>query len=459
MIKKKYLILCKQVLLKKLLSVALVCFLLHTNKNLIASDSTGVKKDTVKTGWNFGILPAISFDTDLGFQYGGVVNAFYYGNGSRYPKYDHSLYFEISNTTHGSGINRFFYDSEKLLKHIRFSFDLSYLNDQAMCFYGFNGIQSNYNPDYIQNDNPKYISRLFYNYKRNMTRMEPVFQGTVKDNLKWVGGIGIYNYQISGIDRDKLNKGKSDADRLPDTNVLYQKYVDWGLIDGDEKSGGWFNHIIAGLAYDSRDNEANPMHGVRDEIIMGVAPKCFSNSGNSLKITAIHRHYIAIVEDKLSFCYRLLWQTNRGNMSWYAKQLILKSFPLGAYSEGVGGGKTVRGILRYRLLGEDFAFGNFEFRYMFARTRLMSQNFQLALNAFYDAGIVTRNIPLQLESVPEEERNRYFTSSMTDDIHHSFGLGLRVIMNRNFIVAFEYGKAIRKVDGISGFYINLNYLF
>ena len=53
------------------------------------------KKQVTKDGWNFGALPTITFDTDLGFQYGALVDLYHYGDGSRYPKYDHKFYFEV----------------------------------------------------------------------------------------------------------------------------------------------------------------------------------------------------------------------------------------------------------------------------------------------------------------------------------------------------------------------------
>lgn len=110
-----------------------------------SQDKPVQQNENVKTDWNFGALPSISFDSDLGFQYGALINLYNYGNGSRYPKYDHSLYFEVSRYTKGSGINRFFYDSDHLLKGIRTTFDLSYLTDQKMDFFGFNGYESVYN--------------------------------------------------------------------------------------------------------------------------------------------------------------------------------------------------------------------------------------------------------------------------------------------------------------------------
>ncbi len=85
------------------------------------------KEMVTKTGWNFGGLPTVTFDTDLGFQYGALVNLYNYGDGSRFPKYNHSLYFEVSRYTKGSGINRFYYDSDQLIEGLQTSVDLSYL--------------------------------------------------------------------------------------------------------------------------------------------------------------------------------------------------------------------------------------------------------------------------------------------------------------------------------------------
>lgn len=53
----------------------------------------------IKKGFGFGAIPAVSFDTDLGFQYGAIVNLYDYGDGTIYPKYNHSLYLEWSRYT------------------------------------------------------------------------------------------------------------------------------------------------------------------------------------------------------------------------------------------------------------------------------------------------------------------------------------------------------------------------
>lgn len=48
---------------------------------LVISLSAFSQEEKIKTGWNFGALPAITYSTDLGFQYGAVVNLFDYGDG------------------------------------------------------------------------------------------------------------------------------------------------------------------------------------------------------------------------------------------------------------------------------------------------------------------------------------------------------------------------------------------
>ena len=128
--------------------------------SVVAQTDTIKLPDNAKKGWTFGALPAVSYNSDLGFQYGGIVNFFHYGNGKNYPKYNHSLYLEISRYTKGSGINRFFYDSDKLIPNLRITTDISWLTDKALDIYGFNGYEAVYNPEWEDENNPNYKSSL-----------------------------------------------------------------------------------------------------------------------------------------------------------------------------------------------------------------------------------------------------------------------------------------------------------
>lgn len=121
---------------------------------------------------------------------------------------------------------------------------------------------------------------------------------------------------IAPVDIERLNKGKDEEDKLPDVPGLFDKYVEWGVIEEGEKEGGWSNYVKLGLVYDTRDFEPNPMKGIWSEVVFFVAPGFFGNGDYGFsKISATHRQYFTLVKDKLSFAYRLNYQgTIRGNV-------------------------------------------------------------------------------------------------------------------------------------------------
>lgn len=445
---------------------SLTSLLLFLALILMAPESAWAQQDTskqkVKTGWTFGVLPAVSYNTDLGFQYGGLVNLYYFGDGHTYPKYMHSLYAEVSRYTKGSGINRVFYDSEYLIPKIRFTADVSYLPDQALDFYGFNGYDAVFNPEWQDDgDTSMYVSRMFYRHKRDMFRFMADFQGRIiGKKLRWAAGIGILHNTVAPVDLERLNKGKDDADKLPDVPGLYQKYIDWGIIGANESNGGWTNNLKAGVVWDTRDFEPNPMKGIWSEAVIFMSPK-FVNAGEFgfAKVSLTHRQYFTIIKSRLSFAYRLNYQgTIAGEAPFFIQPYVINSFSNSSNTDGLGGSKSIRGILRNRVVGDATAFGNAEFRWKAWRTVVLNQNFYLGINAFLDAGKVLKKVDLNLEGVPAELKDQFFSTG-DEAIHTTAGLGLRLVLNENFIVAVDWGKAFDKRDGNSGLYIGLNYLF
>ncbi len=452
--------------MKKSLIISLLsCLILSTALFFISipafAQDTNADKSKVKTGWTFGALPAVSFNSDLGFQYGALVNFYYFGDGKSYPKYMHSLYGEVSRYTKGSGINRFFYDSEYLIPKVRVTADVSYLTDKALDFYGFNGYDAVYNSFWEDKDDQNYLSRMFYRHERNMFRFMTDFQGSlVEKKLRWVAGFGILHNSVNIVDIEALNKGKK-KDLLPDTLSLYDYYINWGIIEDGEKSGGWSNNIKVGLVYDTRDFEPNPMKGLWSEVVLFAAPGFLGNGDYGFaKISATHRQYFTIVKDKLSFVYRLNYQgTIAGTVPFYMQPYMINSFSNSSNTDGLGGSKTVRGMLRNRVVGDGVAFGNAEFRWKFYKTVVMKQNLYLGLNLFMDAGKVLKKIDFQKpESTWPFNPSELFAYDV-ESIHTTLGAGLRIVLNENFIIAVDYGKPFDKRDGNSGLYIGLNYLF
>jgi outer membrane protein assembly factor BamA len=446
---------------KTTLTGLVLCLLLVAVLQPVHKTVNAQTEEKTKTGWTFGALPAISYNSDLGFQYGALVNFYYFGDGTTYPKYMHSLYGEVSRYTKGSGINRFFYDSEYLIPNIRVTADISYLTEKALDFYGFNGYDAVYNAFWEDDEDAAYISRMFYRHERKMFRFMTDFQGKLMGNeLRWVAGFGILNNATAPVDIDALNKGRDEEDKLPDTPGLYDKYIEWGIIGDKEKEGGWSNNIKLGVVYDTRDFEPNPMKGMWSEVVVFTAPKFLGNGDfGYTKISATHRQYFTLVKEKLSFAYRLNYQgTIAGTVPFYMQPYMINSFSNTSNTDGLGGSKTVRGVLRNRVVGDAFAMGNAELRWKFFRTVVFNQNLYLGLNLFADAGQVLKKIDVDESKFPAGVRPDFYKKD-AESLHATLGLGFRIVLNENFIVAVDYGRPLDTRDGTGGLYIGLNYLF
>lgn len=440
-----------------ILSILLIVF---TTNLPGQTTNDSVPDEKIKTGWNFGFLPVVSYNSDLGLQYGALTNIYQYGDGSIYPQYYHSIYAEVSRYTKGSGIYRLFYDSKHLIPNMRTIFDVSYLPDEALDFFGFNGYQSVYNTSWADDTDPNYKTRMFYKHKRNIFRAKFDFQGkTGVKNLNWAAGLNLMNVEIAPVDIEKLNEGKEEEDRLPNVPTLYEHYLNWGLISTDEAKGGFFTSLKAGVVYDSRDNEPNPMSGLWSE---AVVFQSFSTDFTFTKIALTHRQYFPIIENDLSFAYRLGYQgIIAGDAPFYMLPYMVYSYLPSSTNDGLGGSKTVRGIVRNRVVGEGVAFGNFELRYKFTRFNFINQNFYLALSPFMDFGRVLIERDIDYTKIPDDvNTNQYFnTGNETDKIHLTYGMGLHIAMNQNFIIAVDAGFPINEQDGSMGLYIGMNFLF
>ncbi len=411
-------------------------------------------QEKTKSGFGFGALPAVSYDSDLGFQYGAIINLYHYGDGSRYPRYNHSLYLEYSRYTKGSGIARIMYDSDRLIPRIRTTVDVTYLIDRAMDFYGFNGYQSVYNADYADIDK----TRFFYKNDRNMFRAKADFQGNFgSSGFGWVAGYTFYHFAMDTVDYKRL--GVDEQDR-----TLYQLYQDWGLIKPDEAQGGSINYLKLGFKYDSRDQLACPMKGIWTEAVIQTAPKFMNQTYPHTKFALIHRQYFTLIPGDMSLAYRIDYQATIGNkhVPYYAQPLVITSFLTAAYSQGIGGKTSVRGVLRNRVVGDAFAFGNFEWRWKFIRFELWKQDFYVGTNLFFDTGIILKPIDVddQIAAIEDEEaRDKYFNKYEKRKFHSAAGAGIKIGWNENFVISVDFGKTFNKQDGNTGFYIGLNYMF
>lgn len=430
------------------------------------------KTPKVKEGWKFGgALPATTYDSNLGFQYGALFEFFNYGKPSVYPEFLDHTYTEASTFTKGSSILRFMYESNHLIGNTHSTFDISYLPDKQYDFYGFNGYESVFNPTWMDDkETVDYKTRTFYRMQRNQFRIKADIQGKLTgEHLKWAAGLGINNFIIKSVDIEKLNKGTNTEKHplLPALSTepgLYELYRDsLGLITDNESDGGWVNTVKFGIMWDSRDNRPNPMKGIWTELGIEYAPGFLGNDWSFAKLYFTHRQYFTLIEKDLSFVYRLSYQTNIGGKApFFYQSQVITSLLTGAFSEGLGGSSTLRGILRNRVVGDGFFFGNLELRWKPIYFRFLKQDCYLGVNAFYDLGIITDKIDIPSESDFDLENYNYsdLFNPGGEKLHHCAGISILPVINQNFVIAIDIGKAFKAQDSNKlGFSIGLNYLF
>lgn len=474
-------------------------------------DSLGNK---IKTGWNFGILPSVAYDADYGFQGGILTNVYFYGDGSQYPEYIHSIYFEGAYTTKHHGIFRLNYDSKYLIPNHRLTLDATYLPD-AMCdFYGFNGFQSVYNYDWSfwkkdvsKMPNPEaYQSRVFYKYKRDLIRIAGDIEGTIYRDFKWNAGLGLLGYVINDCDIDMIN-GNNEFDpekkryeqKALDASVvgLYEKYKTWGLIGQDEQHGGWHPYARAGFTYDTRDKRQGPNRGIYADAFFTYTAAFNAAYGqqaaagyNHLQFNFTFRHYVPCYVDakgqhRITFAYRIGTQNLiAGKSPFYMDNYLNTLFIQRVYYEGLGGGNSVRGMMANRLAAKGFAFANVEFRFRLVNFDIGRQHFFVGLNPFFDLGVVTQ--PYQLDELVQTHLNdagttlreqvektgdkyeNYFTTNPKDVYrpHMTAGVGLKIGMNENFVLSADWGMPVNEKyymdqdnGKLSNFYVKMGYLF
>jgi hypothetical protein len=448
-----------------------------------------------KKGWSFGVLPTITYNSDLGFQYGGLIDLYYYGDGTVYPKYLERYYLEISKFTKGSGINRFSMESNRIFKNRTVFIDVNYQPDEQFDFLGGNGYETMYNTAWIDPEDPNYKSRMFYKNQTKRLKAKLDVLHPMGDNWFWVSGIEYYNYSVNTLDSKKFNDGRDADDMITPTDSLpglWDRFKEWGIIDAKNVDGGSFTGLKLGVMYDSRNNWTLATEGMWSEATLIYAPKWLGTSGTSfVKLNITHRHYFNLINDKLSFAYRLGYSGNLwGDEPYYAMPIMYSVMIKGATDEGLGGSRSLRGTRRNRVVGDGELYGNMELRWKFVKFKMFNQNFYLATNLFFDAGQAVQLLPLE-DKINEIQTNidnlddtntwgiyaigaeyndqgsiiqngetidDYFNFG-AEKLHMSFGLGLKIAMNENFVVSVDYGKTLNEQDGPSGMYVGLNYAF
>ena len=407
------------------------------------------KKAAEKTGFSLGAFPIVAFDQDKGFQLGALANIYDFGKGGWYPNPREQMYLEASWFTKGSQLYVLSYDNRFLIPGVRFSFAAQFSNEKALDFYGFNGYESYYDPD---------LPTAYYKMSRMVPYGKLDFTGKIVGPLYWKFGYHFKYFILDEFASDHLTD-------LPYGKTLFAWYKDLGFIDADEHNGGMTSAWRAGLCFDTRDVENAPTRGVWADAFMEWAPSWMGTNKPYGRYYAVVRQYIPFLKSgDLVFAYRANVQGFIGDPGFYALAFEPVLGP-GYDRDGFGGYRTLRGILRDRIVGQAVCYFNTELRWRFYSVNVLNQDLTFGANVFFDGGRVLKNyhtsVPSYLgTSIPFSHPDQLDKGGV-ERFHLAAGGGLRFILNKNFIIAVDYGRALNRQDNGKGgsLYINTGYLF
>ena len=477
------------------------------------------KEKEIKKGWSFGVLPTATYSVDNGFQAGAFGDVYYYGDGSTYPDPLHKISWEVSYFTHSHRM-RFYlaYDSKYLIPKMRVNASVTYVTDPLYSFWGFNGpaaiqdydIWSNRNltVDRMEAGNTVQKNVNYFGMSRNMLRVLANFQGQIVPHLNWAAGVNFWWWTLGGMKDNGLVINKETKEkRYYDTELTqFEYYKSIGAIKEAEAQGGYSLEMNAGLVFDTRDIEAAPNRGIWAEAYLNGAPY----AGNPqtglyspyLKACVYFRHYVSIPipipAGNPVFAYRLAWQqTIAGETPFYMIQNVPLLVQRNMISEGFGSSNTIRGLRENRILSEGLAWANTELRVKIVNFKLFNQYFYIAVNPFFDMGIITKpyrsnllsgvvndarlvtdpnyaGYKEYLEGNPKkakdlarfnEVHNAQYAGQVYNDANlykliYSGGAGLKIAMNQNFIISAEFAKCFTAgLDAGLWVGIGINYQF
>lgn len=368
------------------------------------------------TGLEVAGLPVVSFDSDEGVGYGALVELYQYGQGGLRP-YVWSLRPTVFLTSRGRRDFTVFFDAPHLLAPgWRLAAYLGSEEQIATPYYGV-GNASVYDQTLDDDNGPDP-----YYYRFGRTRRSATFdlqRGLSGTPMRLLVGAGAVRTSVLPVPDD-------------DGATLYQMEV------SSTDQTLWSNYVRAGLVWDSRDRETGPRSGTWTELIVQRVDDIFGADASYTRLTLTDRRYFPL-GDRLVFAHRYLLQSVGDGAPVHDLFQVQASF---RQQEGLGGAKTVRGLLKNRFVGQSMLVWNAEVRWRAADFRFLGRSFHMVLSAFVDQGRVWDG-DVQLDE-------------LLTDLHRGFGGGVRLGMGENFIVAVDMG---RSEEAGMPLYIGLGYLY
>ncbi|GAB4510881.1 MAG: hypothetical protein Tsb0020_28470 [Haliangiales bacterium] len=403
----------------------------------------GEKKKAKRT--EFGILPAINYDSDLGFGFGaiGTLAAFEPGYRPYRWRLEFLLYATVKESPDG-GAELPYHDDYLILdlpgllqNRLRLRSRVGFQRISTAGYYGLGNASEE-----LEDADGRY-----HQYDRINPHIESYGRFKLWDRstdehamrLEAFGGFGFWYNIIKLYDGSLLAQQQAEVEQgTPDGAALSS------LLNGLDDHA--MLTLSGGLLFDTRDHEYAPTRGSFTELSVRASPGVDADlrfAGFTLNTRWFHSLYGG---DKLVLAVRGIGDVLVGSVPIY------ELATLGAFNNvsGPGGGSSVRGVLFNRFLGKLKVVGNAELRAQLLPFSIGSQQFNLGVITFVDAGRVWADFE-QVEVNGQELDNSLPNFAL------GVGAGLRVRWGETFIVRAD--PAYSLTEETFGLYININHIF
>jgi hypothetical protein len=351
-------------------------------------------------------LPLVCFNSDQGFGYGGVGGMYLYEPGK--APYAHALGAQVFFSNRGVQNHYLRYDGPQLIGPLRLEARLEYRRELRSPFFGA-GNQSA--PDFRGNEgDPRYSFEKGAPGFWVRLRGRPF--GPTHPLQSYVG----YGWRHTSVD-------------TYETSMLVEQRP-LGL------EGGSTGQLMAGMLWDTRDDESDPNEGGVEELSVRVSGIATGSRYQYAGMTLSERRYLRL-SSRLTLAQRLTVDMLFGDVPFFEW-----SHTGGVnVSEGIGGMSSVRGIERNRFSGNIKAFSNTELRFQAAQLQVFGQRMKLGAVVFMDLGRVWH------PGVPDGKWYEW---------HPGIGGGLR-FARRAAVMRMDYARSTE--SGRQRFYLAFGHMF
>ncbi|HWN67228.1 MAG TPA: BamA/TamA family outer membrane protein, partial [Haliangium sp.] len=369
----------------------------------------------------FGVLPALNYDSDTGFGFGVIGTLVRFAPDYRPYRWriKYLLYATLKSSPDG-GTELAYHDDYVILdrpglmqNRLRVQLQAGFRRASTAAYYGLGNASED-----TENANGRFYQYdRIYPYGLASGRFQLWDRSTPEHvrRLEAFAGLGFW-YNVMNLYEGSLleaNAQLAEQD-TPDGRAL------GALLHGTE------DHMLmmpsVGLLWDTRDNEHTPTRGNFTELSLRTSPGLQADL-YFVGASVITRWFQSISGDTLVLAVRGIGDALLGNPPFYELATV-GSF---TRTDAPGGGSSVRGVAGQRFHGKLKVVGNVELRAQLLPFRVAGQRFNLGAIAFVDVGRVWADygdVEIAGESLDDGLAN--FAMGM--------GAGLRLKWGETFIV-------------------------